>query len=199
MNITVINILDLVRRSGEESIIKYLSSFSCQRGAGEESLNPDIEDFIKNDAINFAKQKVSVSHIVIDEDDGAILGYFTFTHKPLRVPASGLSNTTKRKMARYATLDRSSNTYTVSAFLIAQFGKNYGVEQGTRITGNQLMKIAQELLRTIQHNVGGGVEYLDCEPHAGLIRFYEGEGFKLFGERLSEKDGRKYLQYMRFF
>lgn len=100
MNITVINILDLVRRSGEESIIKYLSSFSCQRGAGEESLNPDIEDFIKNDAINFAKQKVSASHIVIDEDDGAILGYFTFTHKPLRVPASGLSNTTKRKRPR---------------------------------------------------------------------------------------------------
>ena len=199
MNVTVVNILDLVKENGEDAIAGYLSQFSCKRSDETESLNPDIEEFLKRDAIAFAKQKVSVSHIVTDRDDGAILGYFTITHKALNIPASGLSNTTKRKMARYATLNSSTNTYTVSAFLIAQFGKNYGVDNGERMTGAQLMRYAEELLRSVQRDVGGGVEYLDCEAHAGLIRFYEGEGFRLFGERFSEKDGRRYLQYMRFF
>ena len=42
-------------------------------------------------------------------------------------------------------------------------------------------------------------EYLDCEADAKLINFYEGEDFRLFGERISEKDGKRNLQYMKFF
>lgn len=199
MDEMVINILDMIENVGDEAASHYLSSFSCKRKEMERSLNPDIEDFLKNSAVLFARQKVSVSYIVIDMADNSILGYFTIAHKALRVSAAGLSNTTKKKMERYATLDQPTNMYTLSAFLIAQFGKNYAVDEGNRITGSRLMEYAEGVLDDIQHRAGGGVEYLDCEPHAGLIRFYEGEGFRLFGERFSEKDGRKYLQYMRFF
>ena len=199
MSIKIANILDLIEEGGEETAKEFLSAFSCKRKDGEFSLNPEIESFLKNSSLQFAKQKVSITYIVIDVDDNTILGYFTLAHKPLRVPALGLSNTTRKKMERYASLDQTSNTYTVSAFLIAQFGKNYDVDDEKRITGKQLMEYAEDVLDDLQRRVGGGVEYLDCEPHAGLIRFYESEGFRLFGERLSEKDGRKYLQYMRFF
>ena len=53
----------------------------------------------------------------------------------------------------------------------------------------------------IQYLVGGGVVYLDCEDKEKLISFYESEeiGFFRFGERVSELDGKKYLQYLRFF
>lgn len=54
-------------------------------------------------------------------------------------------------------------------------------------------------LAELQHRIGGEIAYLDCEADAKLIDFYEGEGFRLFGERVSKKDGRRYLQYMRFF
>lgn len=199
MNVAVMNILDMIRDGGERTTTDYLDAFSCKRSDEEKSLNQDIEDFLKNSAIQFAKQKVSVSYVVIDLDDNSILGYFTIAHKALQIPASGLSNTTQKKMERYAVLDRASGTYAVSAFLIAQFGKNYAIDGGNRITGAQLMEHAENVLDDLQHRAGGGVEYLDCEPHAGLIRFYEGEGFRLFGERFSEKDGRRYLQYMRFF
>ena len=37
-----------------------------------------------------------------------------------------------------------------SAFLIAQFGKNYGVDNGERMTGWQLMDIANDILVNIQ-------------------------------------------------
>nr|MBQ4458425.1 GNAT family acetyltransferase [Clostridia bacterium] len=201
MKIVVWNILDLIDEYGEDSTREVLSAFSCKREiAGEsKSLNPDIEHFIKNNAIQFARQKVSVSYIVGDEDDGAILGYFTITHKPVEMPADGLSKTTMKTMSRYAELDTQKNSYLVSGFLIAQFGKNYAVDDGSRISGKELMRLANKELCDLQHRAGGGIEYLDCEADAKLINFYEGEGFRLFGERISEKDGKRYLQYMRFF
>lgn len=199
MNAIIVNALDMLKDDGEETTRDFLSGFSCKRKDDDESLNPDIEKFLKTNAIPFSKQKISISYVVIDLDDNSVLGYFTIAHKPLRVPAIGLSNTTRRKIERYAMSEKNSNSYIVSAFLIAQFGKNYAVDNGDRITGKQLMEYAEDVLDDLQYRAGGGVEYLDCEAHAGLIRFYEGEGFRLFGERFSEKDGRRYLQYMRFF
>ena len=53
-------------------------------------------------------------------------------------------------------------------------------------------------LRDVQNQIGGTLVYLDCEANAGLIRFYEGQGLTLLGERLSENDGKRYLQYLSF-
>lgn len=95
-------------------------------------------------------------------------------------------------------MNEESNSYDVSAFLLAQFSKNYAVENGTRITGSQLMAAVRQKMLAIQNLAGGTIEYLDCEPNAQLIKFYESEGFTLFGERISEKDGKRYLQYLTF-
>lgn len=113
--------------------------------------------------------------------------------------SDGLGKTTKKTMSRYAQLNEATGAYLVSGFLIAQFGKNYAVDKGKRITGKELMRLANREFMDIQHRAGGGVEYIDCEADAKLINFYEGEGFRLFGERISEKDGKRYLQYMKFF
>lgn len=86
----------------------------------------------------------------------------------------------------------------ISAFLLAQFGKNYSVENGKRITGEEFMSLAMDQLRDVQNQIGGTLIYLDCEANAGLIRFYEGQNFTLFGERISENDGKRYLQYLNF-
>ena len=201
MKVAVWNILDLVNENGEEPVSQLLSDFSCVHKVNGEavSLNPDIEHFLKHNAVQFAREKKSVSYIVGDEDDGAVLGYFTLAHKAVSMSATGLSNTTKKKMGRYARLDKEQDAYMVSGFLIAQFGKNYAVDEGKRITGSDLMRFVNAELLELQHRVGGGIEYLDCEADANLIHFYEGEGFTLFGERISEDDGKRYLQYMRFF
>ena len=62
------------------------------------------------------------------------------------------------------------------------------------------MKLVDDELDDLQHRIGGGMKYLDCEADAKLIKFYQNEQtFKLFGERISEKDGKRYLQYMKFF
>ena len=105
----------------------------------------------------------------------------------------------KKTMSRYAELNEKTKTYMVSGFLIAQIGKNYAIDDGKRITGKELMKLANRELIDIQHRSGGGIVYLDCEPNAKLINFYEKEGFRLFGERISKNDKKCYLQYMKFF
>lgn len=86
-----------------------------------------------------------------------------------------------------------------SAFLIAQFGKNYGVDDGRRITGADLMRIANDILVNIQHQIGGGVIYLDSDDIDTLKQFYSSMKFQQFGERFAEEEAQKYIQYMRFF
>lgn len=53
-----------------------------------------------------------------------LVGYFTIALKPLTVRGDTVSNTVKRKLLRISELDKRSDTYTVSAYLIAQLGKN---------------------------------------------------------------------------
>ena len=117
----------------------------------------------------------------------------------MEIPPTGLSKSSRKKIDRFAQYNEQLDAYTVSAFLIAQFGKNYQVDNGRRITGNELMSLANDELCELQHRVGGGIKYLDCEADAKLIRFYQDEqNFHLFGERVSQ-DGKRYLQFLKFF
>ena len=202
MSVAVWNILDIDEEAGEEGVNALISDFTTKRMNEEgipEALNPDIEEFLKHNALQFAREKKSITYLVCDEDDGSLLGYFTITHKAVEVPPDGLSKTYIRKVERYAQLHKALHSYIVSGFLIAQFGKNYGVDGGNRISGSELMRFCNKELFELQHRLGGGLVYLDCEAHAGLIDFYEKkQNFRLFGERISDNDRKRYLQYMKF-
>ncbi len=191
MNVLTVNILDMIAENGEIGTSNDLSTFSCRT-------NDEINDFIKNKAIDFARRKLSVTYLVFDPTDGQLLGYFTLAHKAIDIDGKNLSNTIKRKLVRYSRQDDETDTYTISAFLLAQFGKNYAVDDGKRIRGSELMDCALDILLDIQHRIGGSVVYLDAEDRPKLTSFYEKEvRFKRFGERYSDGDGVKYLQYMR--
>jgi len=188
----VIQILDLADSIGEDALKEILSDFSCPP-------NSEIENFLKKNSIDFSKKKMSITHLVFDED-GQFVAFFTLTHKPVTVMENVLSKTSGKKMAKHAKYDAAIQAYSVSAFLIAQFGKNYAVENGQGISGNVLMDLAYDTLVEVQHQIGGGVAFLECEDKEKLIQFYESEtnGFRRFGERYSETDNVKYIQLMRF-
>ena len=103
-------------------------------------------------------------------------------------------------MGKHAKFDDSLGAYSVSAFLIAQFGKNYAVKDGQGISGDILMDLAYDTLVEVQHQIGGGVVFLECEDRPKLLQFYEKttNGFRQFGERHSETDHVKYIQLLRF-
>ena len=201
MRIIIWNILDIIAKYGEEYTNIVLSDFSnsVEIDGNFKHLNPDIENFLKKNAIQFSKEKKSITYLVLDRDSGHILGFFTLTHKAVEIPAEGLSRSAIRKIEKNARLDREKNVFVLSAFLIAQFGKNYAVEADQRISGQELIDLCSRELSEIRYRIGGNVVYLDCEPDANLIRFYQAQQqFTLFGERTSETDGKRYLQYMKF-
>ncbi|MCI9099459.1 MAG: hypothetical protein HFH58_06295 [Lachnospiraceae bacterium] len=86
-----------------------------------------------------------------------------------------------------------------SAFLLAQIGKNYSVDNGMRITGSELIGYVNYMISDIQRRIGGGIIYLDCEDKECLRRFYiEKNHYKIFGVRYSSTDNIRYLQMIRF-
>lgn len=190
---TVMNILDLIDSVGEDEVKNGLSSFLCP-------LNGEIENFIHKNAIEFAKRKLSITYLLLDNIDGAIAGYFTLAHKVIEIKNDSISNTTRRKLSAYARLDADTNSFTASAFLLAQIGKNYGIDNGRRITGSELIGYADDVMADIQRRIGGGIIYLDCEDKQRLKDFYiDRNHYKIFGERYSNSDGIRYLQMIRFF
>ena len=191
MIIKLVNILDGLETLGEEAMRADLSSFVSAK-------NPEIEDFLREKAIEFAKRKISITYLITDVADGAILGYFTLTHKSVILNGEGLSRTFQKRLAMFSRLDRDTGNYVVSAFLLAQLGKNYAIEENRRISGKAMMKLVNDVLLDVQRRIGGGVLYLDCEDTQKLKNFYKGENFKEFADRFSLEDERKYIQFMRF-
>jgi hypothetical protein len=190
---TVINILDMLESIGEDELSGILSDFLCPQ-------NEEIEKFIHNNAIEFAKKKISITHLVFD-DAAQLVAYFTLTHKTSNVGKGLLSKTSQKKLAMHARIDETIEAYSVSAYLIAQFGKNYGVNGGETITGNELMDLTFDVLERVQHQIGGGVIFLECEDNPVLLEFYQNNHnrFRMFGERYSDADHIKYLKLLRFF
>ncbi len=192
-NYTIMNILDLLESVGTNEVLKGLSSFSCPK-------NQEIENFLHKNAIEFAKRKLSITYLLLDNSDGEIVGYFTLAHKAIEIKNDNISNTVRRKLSSHAKLDADTNSYTVSAFLLAQIGKNYSADNGHRITGKELIEFANDVLTDIQHRIGGSIIYLDSEDNQRLKDFYISENhYKIFGERYSASDHTYYLQMLRLF
>lgn len=72
-----VNILDMINAIGEEELQFILSDFFCPK-------NHEIEQFVRKNAIEFAKRKMSITYLVID-GEGRIVGIFTLTHKAVQL------------------------------------------------------------------------------------------------------------------
>ncbi len=77
------------------------------------------------ETIEFTKKNQSVTYLVFDISSMVLAGYFTLALKPLTVRGETVSNTVKKKLLRVSEWDEKSDTYTMSAYLIAQLGKNF--------------------------------------------------------------------------
>ena len=88
-NYTVMNILDLLESVGTDEVVNGISDFSCPQ-------NQEIEDFLHKNAIEFARRKLSITYLLLDNLDGEIVGYFTLTHKAIEVKNDNISNTVRR-------------------------------------------------------------------------------------------------------
>ena len=178
---------------GEDELLQILSEFSCP-------MNPDVERFLKHSSIEFTKKNQSVTYLVFSVADGKLLGYFTLALKPLTVRGETVSNTVKRKLLRVSELDKKSDTYTMSAYLIAQLGKNYSENDGKMITGAELLELAWDKIKATQYMFGGMVTFLEAENEEKLLSFYRNNRFSQFDTRqtISDTDeAHELVQFLR--
>ena len=166
---------------GEDELLQILSEFSCP-------MNHDVERFLKHSSIEFTKKNQSVTYLVFSVADGKLLGYFTLALKPLTVRGETVSNTVKRKLLRVSELDKKSDTYTMSAYLIAQLGKNYSENDGKMITGAELLGLAWDKIKATQYMFGGMVTFLEAENEEKLLSFYRDNRFSQFDTRQTISD-----------
>ena len=70
-NYTMINIREYLalgtdEEVGEPALVRLLSDFSCPK-------NPDVEYFLKKNAIEFTKKNQSVTYLVFSNDEGELI------------------------------------------------------------------------------------------------------------------------------
>lgn len=166
---------------GENELIEILSDFVCPK-------NVDVEKFLKNSAIDFAKKNQSITYLVFTSEDATFVGYFTIALKPLILNCQLVSKTAKKKLQRISEIDEETQSYMMSAYLIAQLGKNYDEEADKRITGDELLSLALQVISEIRYSVGGMVVFLEAERVDKLLNFYQNDtnGFKVFNTRVSK-------------
>lgn len=170
-----------------------LSDFSCPK-------NPDVEYFLKKNAIEFTKKNQSVTYLVFSNDEGELIGYFSIALKPLTVRGETVSNTVKRKLLRISELDEKSQTYTMSAYLIAQLGKNFAEGRNNRITGAEMLELAWSVIEEMQYMGGGMVVFLETNNDDKLLKYYNNNRFSQFDTRQTtskEQESHELVQLLR--
>ena len=169
---------------GESRLLQVLSVFSCPK-------NPDVERFLKKSSIEFTKKNQSVTYLVFDVSSMELVGYFTIALKPLTVRGETVSNTVKKKLMRVSELGEQSQTYTMSAYLIAQLGKNFKNGAEKKITGEELLELAWDIVEKMQYMGGGMVTFLEAENSERLLSFYQANRFQTFDTRQTAADSEE--------
>ena len=170
----VLNIREYIKmgKAGEDMLRQVFSSFKCEK-------NLDVESFLTEQSIDFTKKNQSVTYIVISPDKNNIVGYFN---------TDEFSNTVRRKIARVSEQNSDNGKYSLSAYLIAQLGKNYDDSIGNTISGDNLLSIALGKVKELQYMASGMVVFLESENKDRLLDFYEKQnGFKRFDTKVTKK------------
>ncbi len=162
---------DFINCYGMDDLYDLIMSF-------ESPMNLDIEDFLKHKSIlyqnrNPLKTKTYLVLDVSNDHQMELMGYFSLVNSPFEVNDSFSKNYWK-KLTKGLT-----NRKSVSAILIAQFGKNFNDQLMDSISGKNLLGHVIELIANIEHAIGLNLIYLECEDHPKLRQFYESNGFHL--------------------
>lgn len=194
------NLSDMISELGEDKVKTILSSFVCP-------LNEDVQDFIHNKAIEFAKQGWAGTTLVFwrsdDKKEKYLVGYYALASKYICVSKGAVSKSIAKKMNVHGDFNPDSREYIVPASLIGQLGKNFDTGNNLLISGAELLQLALDKIKDIQKEVGGKFVYLECEDKKKLIDFYENNGFTQFGKRKKDRDelgidGDYLIQLLRY-
>ena len=168
----------MMKMYGEDSCKTILSTFICP-------LNLDVEDFIQNKAMEFARQRIAITFLVFKENESgsSFVGYYTLANKFVSIAGTHLSKTLQKKIAKFSQYDDSLNRFMVSMPLIAQLGRNFNPNLPLGIAGVDLLSMALQRVLDVEYLIGGKTVYIECNNQPKLFEFYSASGFIAFDKR----------------
>ncbi len=149
----------LENKIDETSLMEVFSFFNCSK-------DPDISNFLINNAIEFEKKRIARTYLIIDDINGKIKGFVSIALKSLDT-AHDLSNSQRKKILKHSSEDN------IACYLIGHLCRDDATEKGF---GKELLEIAISYIKTASNIVGGRLVYLDCKQE--LMGYYESFGFK---------------------
>ena len=75
-NFRLAPLADLVENLAEDRVSSILSSYSCP-------INAEIEDFLRNKAVDFSNASIARTYLLFEESNMALAGFFTIAPKSL--------------------------------------------------------------------------------------------------------------------
>ena len=151
-------------------------------------LNLDVEDFIQNKAVEFARQRIAITFLVFKENESgsAFVGYYTLANKFVSIAGAHLSKTLQKKIAKFSQYDDSLGRFMVSMPLIAQLGRNFNPNLPLSIAGSDLLSMALQRVLDVEYLIGGKTVYIECNNQPKLFDFYSAAGFLAFDKRAKQ-------------
>lgn len=154
-----------------EAFQKFLKShFSCPK-------NKDVEHFITSKAIGFDIHNFSKTYLMIDENKG-VVAYFTLAIKNTKTSKTFL----KKKINRFYKGED------LTAFLIAQIGKNESIKDNP-IKLKDILDEIFFLLKKANKVIGVSAVILEYDSqNEKLKKLYEDQGFALINIKNEEEN-----------
>ena len=178
-----VNLHEMIEELGEEKVRNLLSVFSCPQ-------NPDVEQFLKDKAILFSQQGYATTYLVFMSYQGnpVLVGYYALAYKAVTIKKNAMNAKWRSRLKRFAAYDEELQQFSVALPLIGQLGKNYAYGYNYLISGDDLLQLACDKIRSVQLMMSGKMAYLECEDIPALTDFYERNGFFKFANRNLDKD-----------
>jgi len=179
----VIKLKELLEELGADKTQEFILGYKCP-------LNEDVERFLKERAVEFAKQSLAGIYFVFTAFQGklVLIGYFALSNKNITIRKNSSSNSFWKRAKKFGTYDEVYQVVQMPVLLIGQIGKNFANELNGLISGDELLELALSEVRNVHSSIGGRFVYLECEDNEKLTVFYHNHGFIDFGKRYLEKD-----------
>ena len=174
MKFTTFSLTELLSQIGEDKVRNKLKGFR--------SKDKDIENFLINKAIFFEKISISSTYLIFNSEK-ELAGYFSIANRSLILQKEDLniiSKTLKKRLTK-----NKSGDYVINSFLLGQVGKNFNLEKNNLI-GNEILKIAYELLLEIRQKIRVKFIWLECQNNEKILNFYQNFGFSKIDNFISE-------------
>jgi len=165
-DLILVSLQEVIKYTEPELLGHMIEEFSCSR-------DPDVERFLKKNAIFFEHQGLSRTYLYVslEEDRPRIAGYFS-----VAITVTSFVQITRSRKSKVLGFKpgRDAKDH-FGGILIAQLARGDGFST-VELDGKGMIQNAEEVIEKGRYYLGGKIVYLDCKEL--LLSFYQSHGYR---------------------